>query len=88
MNQVNEVGAVERGYNEADKVDAVNFVDWVLTRRDAVAYYEPHPPRMTPFYKVGVPSRPTLSPAQTIRKKVKYRNPPRHQNNGFEKKFL
>jgi hypothetical protein len=28
MNQVNEVGAVERGYNEADKVDAVNFVDW------------------------------------------------------------
>jgi hypothetical protein len=27
MNQVNEVGAVERGYNEADKVDAVNFVD-------------------------------------------------------------
>ncbi len=27
MNQVNEVGAVERGYNEVDKVDAVNFVD-------------------------------------------------------------
>ncbi len=76
MNQVNEVGAVERGYNEADKVDAVNFVDWVLTRRDAVAYYEPHPYPITPFYKVGVPSRHTLSPARTIRKKVKYRNPP------------
>ena len=63
MDLADEVGAVERGYNEADKVDAVNFVDWVLTRRDAVAYYEPHPPRMTPSYKVGVPSRPTLSPA-------------------------
>ena len=41
----------------------LDFVDWVLTRRDAVAYYEPHPPRINPFYKVGVPSRHTLSPA-------------------------
>ena len=88
MNQVNEVGAVERGYNEADKADAVNFVDWVLTRRDAVAYYEPHPPRINPSYKVGVPSCHTLSFAQTIRKKVKYRNPPPIKNKGFEKKFL
>ena len=57
-------------------MDAVDFVDWVLTRRDAVAYYEPHPPRTNPTYKVGVPSFPTLSPTQMVRKKVKYRNTP------------
>ena len=59
----NEVGAVERGNNQVNAVDKVNFVDAVGTRRDEVAYYEPHPYPITPFYKVGVPSRHTLSPA-------------------------
>ena len=49
MNQVNEVGAVERGYNEADNVDAVDFVDWVLTWRTRYPYYAT--PR-TPYHPV------------------------------------
>ena len=73
--------------SEADKVDAVDFVDWVLTRRDAVAYYEPHPPRTNPTYKVGVPCSHTLSFTRTIRKKVKYRNTPGTKNKGSSKKI-